>query len=125
MKKLRLLICIVVLLASATPMLQAQVAINTDGGNPHNSAMLDIESNSKGLLIPRLTTGQRTTLAGSAVNGLMVYDITLSKFFYFKGGAWEEGSLGGLWTKSGSIQYGRRIGICCAYAYIADTVHCH
>ena len=38
---------------------QAQsVAINTDGSLPHNSAILDIRSNSKGVVLPRLTLAQ-------------------------------------------------------------------
>ena len=31
-----------------------QVSINTDNSLPHNSAMLDVSSTSKGILIPRL-----------------------------------------------------------------------
>ena len=44
----------------------AQVAINTTGNSPHVSAMLDVESNSKGLLIPRMTTDQINTLGATA-----------------------------------------------------------
>jgi len=42
-----------------TPFLMAQVAINTDNGDPDTSAMLDIKSTDKGVLIPRMTTAQR------------------------------------------------------------------
>ena len=39
---------------------QAQnVAINTDGSLPNKNAMLDIKSDSKGLLIPRMSTASR------------------------------------------------------------------
>ena len=35
---------------------QQGVAINNDGTNPDNSAMLDIKSTSKGILVPRMTS---------------------------------------------------------------------
>ncbi|NOX84461.1 MAG: hypothetical protein GXO86_00620 [Chlorobi bacterium] len=79
-------------------LLPAQVAINNDGSSPDNSAMLDVKSSSKGLLIPRLNTTARLTLSSSAVAGLMVYDTDLNKFFYFNGTTWQEGSTGGFWS---------------------------
>ena len=66
---------------------QAQVAINTTAANPDNSAMLDITSTTKGMLIPRMTTGQRVSIASPAA-GLLVYDNTLSLFYYYTGSAW-------------------------------------
>ncbi|WP_110311674.1 hypothetical protein [Dysgonomonas alginatilytica] len=52
----------------------AQVGINTS--SPHSSAALDIESITQGLLIPRMTTAQKTAIANPA-SGLMVYDTNL------------------------------------------------
>lgn len=49
----------------------AQIGINTD--NPDPSAVLDIVSTSKGILIPRMTTAQKLAIA-SPHEGLMVYD---------------------------------------------------
>ena len=49
----------------------AQVGINTDGSSPDNSAILDIKSSLKGVLIPRVTQVQRTAIQGPAT-GLMV-----------------------------------------------------
>ncbi|NQX99014.1 MAG: hypothetical protein HRT73_14225, partial [Flavobacteriales bacterium] len=42
------------------------VGINGTGATPNSYAMLDIASstNNKGILIPRLTTGQRSGIAG-------------------------------------------------------------
>ncbi len=59
------------------------VGINDDGTDPDNSAMLDIRSNSRGLLIPRLTKAQRQVIPVPA-NGLMVYqtDDTVGFWFY-------------------------------------------
>ena len=50
----------------------SQVAINVDGTVPDNSAMLDIKSNSKGLLIPRMTRAELGAIPNPA-DGLMVY----------------------------------------------------
>lgn len=50
----------------------AQVAINTDGTNPDNSAMLDIKSTGKGVLLPRLTVSQRNAIPDPA-EGLLIY----------------------------------------------------
>ncbi|MBK7214958.1 MAG: hypothetical protein IPH88_17045 [Bacteroidales bacterium] len=50
----------------------AQVGINTDGSNPHNSAMLDVKSNSKGILPPRMTYSQILDIQSPA-EGLFVF----------------------------------------------------
>lgn len=50
----------------------AQFAINTDESNPDNSAMLDVKSANKGVLIPRMTCTERDAILNPA-NGLMVY----------------------------------------------------
>ncbi len=56
----------------------AQVAINTDGSTADAGAILDIKSNTKGLLIPRSSS---TTIGGlfSAKNGMMMYDTTYQR----------------------------------------------
>lgn len=70
--------------------LQAQsVGISSDNSAPAGSAMLDVKSTSKGILIPRMTTAQRIAIATPA-NGLMVYDITTSTFWFYKNTAWTE-----------------------------------
>jgi len=50
----------------------AQFGINTDGSDPNNSAMLDVKSSVKGVLIPRMTIAERNAIPNPA-NGLMVY----------------------------------------------------
>ena len=60
----------------------AQVAINTTGDEPHASAILDLSSDSKGLLIPRMTTNNRTTNV-TEVAGLLVYDTDTDSFWYY------------------------------------------
>jgi hypothetical protein len=63
------------------------VAINTSGAVAAASAMLDISSTNSGLLVPRMTTAQRTAIAAPAT-GLLVYDNTLNAFWYFDGTVW-------------------------------------
>jgi uncharacterized protein (TIGR02145 family) len=53
-------------------MLFSQVAINIDGSNPNNSAMLDVKSNNKGLLPPRMTHVEMNAIPNPA-DGLIVY----------------------------------------------------
>ncbi len=59
-----------------------QVAINTDGTDPDNSAMLDVKSTSKGLLIPRMTNAQMQAIASPA-DGLLVYSTDDHKFYAY------------------------------------------
>ncbi|HLF64605.1 MAG TPA: tail fiber domain-containing protein [Saprospiraceae bacterium] len=68
---------------------QNNVAINSDGSAPDSSAMLDIKSNSRGLLIPRMTTAQKTAIASPAT-GLMVYDTDSNTFWCYAGMSWIE-----------------------------------
>ena len=69
--------------------LTAQVGINT--GSPHASAALDVTATDKGLLIPRVALA---SAIGSPAEGLMVYQTTAPKgFYYFNGTAWT--NLGG------------------------------
>ena len=67
----------------------AQVGINSDGSSPESSAMLDVKSTSKGVLVPRMTTTQRTDI-NSPATGLLVYDNTSGSFWYYNGASWQE-----------------------------------
>jgi len=85
----------------------SQVGINTTGNAANAAAMLDIVSTSKGLLIPRMTEVQRTSI-GSPVQGLLVYQTNNTEGFYFHDGSgWVTlGTTSGmLWTRSGTNTY--------------------
>ncbi len=69
--------------------ISAQVGINTDNSDPDASAMLDIKSPNKGVLIPRMSSTDRQQILEPAV-GLMVYDFTAQAFYYFNGVGWLE-----------------------------------
>jgi hypothetical protein len=60
----------------------SQVSINTDSSPPDNSAMLDVKSSSKGLLIPRMTQSQIAAISNPA-DGLQVYCTTDGKIYIF------------------------------------------
>ncbi len=80
-KIIQLCCCWIGLFASS---LQAQnVGIGTT--NPAYSAALDIQSNNKGLLIPRLTAAQKIAI-DTPVNGLLIYQTDAAPGFYFYNG---------------------------------------
>ncbi|MCB0647097.1 MAG: hypothetical protein KDC49_10565 [Saprospiraceae bacterium] len=65
------------------------VAINTDNQLPHPSAILDISSDSLGLLMPRLTFSARTQMVGPP-EGLVVYQTDGVKgIYFFRNTGWE------------------------------------
>ncbi|MET3045547.1 hypothetical protein [Flavobacterium covae] len=63
-----------------TASLLAQVGIGTV--TPDASSILDIVSNDKGMLTPRMTTAQKLAITSPA-NGLMVYDTDLKSFYFY------------------------------------------
>jgi len=72
----------------------AQVAINTDSSAADPSAMLDVQSSVRGVLVPRMSTAQRTAIAAPAT-GLFVFDTTTATFWFFNGAVWVELGAGG------------------------------
>ncbi|MEM9548006.1 MAG: hypothetical protein AAGA77_18640 [Bacteroidota bacterium] len=69
--------------------IHAQVGINNDNSSPEASAMLDIKSTDKGILIPRMTANQRS-LINSPATGLLVFQTDGNQGFYFYNGSnWE------------------------------------
>ena len=64
----------------------AQVGIGTI--LPDDSSMLDVQSTTKGMLIPRMLTVERTAIAAPAT-GLLVFD-TDTQSFWFYSGSWTE-----------------------------------
>lgn len=70
--------------------LSQSVGIGTN--TPNTSALLDVSSNNKGMLVPRMTTANRTSISNPAT-GLLVYDTNLGEFWFYNGTSWQ--SLGG------------------------------
>ena len=55
---------------------------------PNASAILDVQSVTKGLRLPNMTTTQKNAIASPAA-GLMVFDTTLAKACLYTGAAWQ------------------------------------
>lgn len=60
------------------------IGINTTGTPGDTSAMLDVKSNTKGLLIPRMTTAERNAIVLPA-NGLLIYNTDCNNLNYNAG----------------------------------------
>lgn len=81
--------CLLIAVVSFSISAQAQMGVSNSGNNPDPSAMLDVESNSKGMLIPRMSSGDRTSILSPAL-GLMVFDTTTTSFWFYGGAGWQE-----------------------------------
>lgn len=86
------------------------VAINSSNTPPDPSAMLDVQSTDKGILIPRMTQSQRDGIINPA-NGLMIYQTDNTPGFYFNAGTssapvWQpvgnNAGAGSQWINNGS-----------------------
>ncbi len=86
MKKITFLFLTILL---NVPAVYCQIAINTNGSSPDNSAMLDVQSTAKGILIPRMTAAQRDAITSPAT-GLTVFVTDDSTFYFYSGSRWEK-----------------------------------
>ena len=81
----RHLIALLILITSFSNVKGQGVAINEDDSDPDASAILDVKSTEKGMLVPRMTSGQRTSIASPAT-GLLVFQTDGDIGFYFYDG---------------------------------------
>ena len=65
--------------------LNAQNNVGIGTTTPAASALLELQASDKGLLVPRMTTIQRTAIAAPAT-GLLVFDTDAGCFFYYSAG---------------------------------------
>ena len=105
MKRLITLSAIAMLIMLSLPVL-SQVSVTTDGSDPDGSAMLDVKSTTRGMLIPRMTTTERDAVSSPAT-GLMIFNTTMNAFNFYNGTGWDKIVAGddGDWTISGSNMY--------------------
>jgi len=88
MKKLFTVAISIILLSLMTSLnvfSQSGAAINTTGAAADPSAMLDVSSLNRGVLIPRITMAQRALIASPAT-GLMIYQTDNDTGFYYNAG---------------------------------------
>lgn len=78
---------IIVISAIYSCMTLAQVGINTQ--TPHASSLLDLNSDTKGLLLPRITTAAANNLSSTASEGLVVFDKDKKAFIGWDGTKWQ------------------------------------
>ena len=100
---IKLLFFGLILLSQFRVFSQTSVGVNTT--TPNKNAVLDLISpgSNQGLLVPRLTTSQRTasTFQGTLTadeNGLLVYDLSLNNFYFWNFPAWQKVSVGDIPT---------------------------
>ncbi|MBC7915908.1 MAG: hypothetical protein H7Y07_17500 [Pyrinomonadaceae bacterium] len=78
------------------------VGINSTGAAPAASAGLDVDFTNKGLLIPRMTSAQRTAISSPAI-GLLVYQTGAGEGFYYNGaGGWTLLASNSAWGLTGN-----------------------
>jgi microcystin-dependent protein len=84
----------------------AQTSIGMGTTSPDSHAVLEISSTTKGVLFPRLTATQQTTLAGSlgaAQAGMMVTDSVSGHLVVWTGSAWETPAAGTAYTATAPL----------------------
>ncbi|MCD4794559.1 MAG: hypothetical protein K8R54_15085, partial [Bacteroidales bacterium] len=105
MKVIKFLLAIILTGVFNYGMFGQGVVISDDPGAStiaDESAVLDIQSTNKGMLIPRMTTEQRNSIS-NAKNGLLVFDITEGSFYLFGQDKWTDLSTPAeLWTVENS-----------------------
>jgi len=89
MKKIRISFIVLLLCCAVTLSWAQGVAINTTGTQADASAILDVSSDSLGIIIPRMTLAQRNDI-DSPATGLMIYQTDNNRgFYYFNGTYWK------------------------------------
>lgn len=85
--KFFILLPLILCFTSAT-FAQQGIAINNAGTNPDNSAILDVQSTTKGMLVPRMTEAQKNAIASPATSLLIYQTDGTAGFYYYNGTAW-------------------------------------
>jgi len=95
---------IITFLFYVTASAQNNISISDDATyNADASAMLDVFSTTKGMLVPRMTTSQRESITNPAT-GLLVFDTDFSSFFFYENSNWQNlsNSSESLWSQNSS-----------------------
>jgi len=73
---------LLVLLLGPLSTVNAQDNVGIGTLSPSSDAILDLFSNNKGFLAPRVTSAERATIPANS-SGLLVFDTDENKFFYW------------------------------------------
>lgn len=77
---------LVFIFAAGISVMAQNVAISNNGSEPDSSAMLDVKSADKGILIPRI---EFTSRPPNPAKGLLIYQTdSIPGFYYFNGSGW-------------------------------------
>ena len=85
--KIKNYIAIALLISSYWCEAQNSVGINTPVNDA--SAVFEITSTNKGILIPRMSSGQKNSISNPA-NGLIIFDNNTRSFWFYSNSAWTE-----------------------------------
>lgn len=80
---------VLVFLTFITNSTLSQVSINTDGTDPDPSAILDLKSNTRGFLMPRMTADNRDNIVDKN-NGLIIYCNSDNEFWFYNEILWNK-----------------------------------
>lgn len=72
------------------------VGINTDGSEPDNRAILDVKSNNKGVLFPRMTDANRDSMYHNVPDGMLIYNISSNELQIYFNNSWHPLAMGTL-----------------------------
>jgi hypothetical protein len=98
-KKILTSILAIMLSIISTDSYSQGVAISETNAPPDPSAMLDVESTTRGFLPPRLTSAQREAMLAPA-SGLLVFDTDFNALFVNTGEGWMRVDAGEKWIKN-------------------------
>ncbi len=82
-----ILFCFLICLYSSGIFSQNTAITDDDSYNAHSSAMLDVYSQTKGMLVPRLSTSQMNGIS-SAAPGLLIFNTDSTRFYFYTGAEW-------------------------------------
>lgn len=99
--------CMLVLSITAVNATGQSFAINTDGSTANASALLDIKSTNKGVLIPRMSKAEKNAIAVPAT-GLLIFQNAPDSvgFYYYNGSGWtwlSNASTNTAWFTTGNL----------------------
>ena len=77
----------VLMFSCLTIVVSQSIGVGTN--SPNSSAALDVTSVTQGMLVPRMTSAQRTAISSPAT-GLLVFDVTTNSFWFKGSTGWIE-----------------------------------